>query len=70
MAGERKFVSENIRRLLVKEYIMEKVKGAGFGGLKINRTPMGTRVSLTIERPGIVIGRKGASIKMLTQELS
>ncbi|MDG6220700.1 MAG: 30S ribosomal protein S3 [Candidatus Thermoplasmatota archaeon] len=70
MAGERKFVSENIKRLLMKEYIMKKVQGAGFGGLEINRTPMGTRVSLIIERPGLVIGRKGASIKNLTDELA
>jgi small subunit ribosomal protein S3 len=58
-------VVENIRRYLLKEYLMKETKRAGFGGLDIQRTPMGTRVTLTIERPGLVIGRKGSSIKFL-----
>lgn len=66
MAGERKFVTENIRRVLVKEYFMEETKRAGFGGLDIQRTPMGTRVTLMTERPGLVIGRRGGTIKTLT----
>ncbi|MFQ6127630.1 MAG: 30S ribosomal protein S3 [Thermoplasmata archaeon] len=66
MANERKIVEERIRRLLLKEYIMKKTRRAGFGGLGIQRTPMGYRVTLVSERPGLVIGRKGASIKELT----
>ena len=67
MASERKFVAENVRRVLLKEYLMKEVSRAGFGGLDIQRTPMGTRVILTTERPGLVIGRRGQTIKNLTQ---
>ncbi len=67
MTSERKFIAENIRRVLLKEYFMSKTERAGFGGLKIMRTPVGTRVTLVAERPGMVIGRKGATIKALTQ---
>ncbi|MDR0309361.1 MAG: 30S ribosomal protein S3 [Candidatus Methanoplasma sp.] len=66
MASERKFVAENVRRVLLKEYLMKEVSRAGFGGLDIQRTPMGTRVVLTTERPGLVIGRRGQTIKNLT----
>lgn len=66
MANERKFVTENIRRVLLKEYLMKAVDRAGFGGVEVQRTPMGTRVTLVTERPGIVIGRRGAAIKTLT----
>lgn len=66
MANERKFVTENIRRVLLKEYLMKAVDRAGFGGVEVQRTPMGTRVTLITERPGIVIGRRGAAIKTLT----
>lgn len=66
MASERRFVAENIRRVLLKEYLMKEVSRAGFGGLDVQRTPMGTRVVLTTERPGLVIGRKGQTIKNLT----
>jgi small subunit ribosomal protein S3 len=60
---------ENIRRYLLKEYLMRETKRAGFGGLDIQRTPMGTRVTLTIERPGLVIGRRGGSIKFLERSV-
>ncbi len=66
MASERRFVAENIRRVLLKEYLMKEVSRAGFGGLDIKRTPMGTSVVLITERPGLVIGRKGQTIKNLT----
>jgi small subunit ribosomal protein S3 len=69
MSNERKFVTENIRRVLLKEYLMKAVDRAGFGGVDVQRTPMGTRVTLITERPGIVIGRKGAAIKMLTKAI-
>jgi len=69
MASERKFVTENIRRHLLKEYLMEKVGRAGFGGLDVQRTPMGTRVTLITERPGLVIGRRGEAIKSLTRAI-
>ncbi|MGA1872631.1 MAG: 30S ribosomal protein S3 [Thermoplasmatota archaeon] len=70
MASERKFVAENIRRVLLKEYFMKETEMAGFGGIDIQRTPMGTRVTLIVERPGMVIGRKGAKIKELTRTVS
>ena len=69
MTSERKFVNESIKRYLLKEFLMRETKRAGFGGLDVQRTPMGTRVTLTIERPGLVIGRKGGSIKFLERSV-
>ena len=69
MASERKFVAENVRRVLLKEYLMKEVSRAGFGGLDVQRTPMGTRVILSTERPGLVIGRRGETIKSLTNAI-
>ncbi|MDX1534638.1 MAG: 30S ribosomal protein S3, partial [Thermoplasmata archaeon] len=69
MASERKIVDDNLRRVLLKEYVMQETARAGFGGLDIQRTPMGTRITLFAERPGIVIGRRGASIKALTESV-
>ncbi len=69
MASEKKFTQENIRRVLLKEHLMKTVDRAGFGGVDVQRTPMGTRVSLVVERPGIVIGRRGAAIKTLTKDI-
>ncbi len=69
MASERKFVTENIRRVLLREYLMSRIGRAGFGGLDVQRTPMGTRVTLITERPGLVIGRRGEAIKSLTRAI-
>ncbi|HKZ63687.1 MAG TPA: 30S ribosomal protein S3 [Thermoplasmata archaeon] len=70
MASERKIVAENLRRVLLREFLMHETKRAGFGGLDIQRTPMGTRVTLIAERPGLVIGRKGGAIKALTEAVA
>lgn len=69
MAGEKKFISENMRRVLLKEYIKKEIERAGFGGIEVQRTPMGTRVTLVAERPGMVIGRGGGTIKNLTETI-
>jgi len=64
---DKRIIVENVRRVLLKEYLMKETRRAGFGGLDIQRTPMGTRVTLLAERPGLVIGRKGGAIKSLTE---
>ncbi|MEW5761057.1 MAG: 30S ribosomal protein S3, partial [Candidatus Thermoplasmatota archaeon] len=67
MTSERKFVNENIKRVLLKEFIKRETIRSGFGGLDIQRTPMGTRITLIAERPGMIIGRKGSAIEGLTK---
>lgn len=69
MAVERKFIKEAVNRLLVKDFIKSETLRAGYGGLDIQRTPLGTRVNIIAERPGMVIGRKGVTINELTQAL-
>jgi small subunit ribosomal protein S3 len=64
---DKRIIVEKVRRVLLKEYLMNETRRAGFGGLDIQRTPMGTRVTLLAERPGLVIGRKGGAIKGLTE---
>lgn len=69
MAVERKFVQERVKKMMVKEWISKEVKSAGFGGVDVLRTPLGTQVTLFVERPGLVIGKGGRRIKMLTEKL-
>jgi small subunit ribosomal protein S3 len=69
MANERKFVRENAKRSLIKKFLVKEIQGAGFGGMSIQRTPIGTRVNILVERPGMVIGKGGAKIKELTDSI-
>jgi len=69
LAVQRKFIREAVNRLMIREYLEKETERAGFGGIQIQRTPMGTRVSILAERPGMVIGRKGSTINSLTEAL-
>ncbi len=62
-------IKERVRRAQVHDYVQKKTSRAGFGGLSIQRTPLGTHVRIAAERPGLVIGRKGSDIQKLTEEL-
>ncbi len=55
--------------MLLKDYLRQKIKDAGFSGVDISKTPTGTRIALHVTRPGIVIGRKGSGIRELTDTL-
>ena len=69
MASERKFIDENTKRSLIKKFLLKEIEGAGFGGMNIQRTPIGTRVNILVERPGMVIGKGGSKIKALTETI-
>lgn len=70
MAVERTVIAGNIKKVKVKEYLARELERAGIGEIDIQRTPMDTRVIIFAQRPGIVIGKKGATIKQLTEKLS
>ena len=65
----RKFIDRNVERMLVREFLLSKTERAGFGGLDFQRTPEGTKVTLSAERVGMVIGRKGKIINELQRRL-
>ena len=69
MASERKFIRENTKRALIKNFLVKEIEGAGFGGMTIQRTPIGTRVNILVGRPGMVIGKGGSKIKQLTSTI-
>ncbi len=69
MAVERIFVQEGIKRNAVKEFLRDEMGRAGFGGVEVRRTPIGTRIVAYADRPGIVIGRKGRTIKRMTARI-
>ncbi len=66
---EKKFVNDNIKKLLVTEYLQSENESAGFGGMEMKRTPFGTNITLFVNRPGLVIGRHGSKIKAMTTTL-
>ena len=69
MTVAKDLMQERVRRVQVHQHVQKKTARAGFGGLSIQRTPLGTHIRISAERPGLVIGRKGVDIQNLTDEL-
>jgi len=70
----RWFAGRNYGELLhedlkLREYLEEKVKGAGVSKIVIERPAGRCRVTIHAARPGVVIGRKGADIEKLRLDL-
>jgi small subunit ribosomal protein S3 len=68
--AEGKTYSELLQEdLLIRDTIDESLANAGVSHLEIERFPNQVQVTIWTARPGIVIGRKGASVKALRREL-
>lgn len=52
------------------EYLAGKLKDAGYGGMVLEKTPLGHKLTIYVLRPGLVIGRRGIGIRELTEELT
>lgn len=69
MAMERHFIQEGIIRSEIESFLRHELEGAGYSGINIQKTPLATRVVLYVEKPPLVIGKKGRRINKLTRFL-
>lgn len=69
MAIERKFVDQNMREFRIKRFVEENVQRVGLSDVKLKKTPLGDKIVIHASRPGLVVGRGGASIQLLTRQL-
>ncbi|MFB6282371.1 MAG: 30S ribosomal protein S3 [Halobacteria archaeon] len=69
MAIEREFIEKGMSRSQIDEFLASELERAGYGGMELARTPMGTEITLKAEKPGMVIGKGGKNIRQLTDDL-
>ena len=69
MTQVKNVIKDNYNMMLLNDFLREKIKDAGFSKVEISKTPTGTKIILHVTKPGIVIGRKGAGIKLLTEKI-
>ena len=62
-------MKNNFRNMELNEYLSSSLSEAGYGGAEVQKTPIGTKITLFVIRPGLVIGRKGSGIRDLTTRL-
>jgi len=65
MSIVKRFITESIKKTEIDEFLQKKLERAGYGGVDLSKTPLGTHVVIYAMRPGIVIGRGGETIKEL-----
>src|SRR5579872_2414808 len=56
--------------LKLRDYLMGRLSQAGVGRVVVERAAKKARITIHSARPGVVIGKKGADIEKLRQELS
>jgi len=69
MSVVKHFMSESRKRTEIDEFLQKKLEKAGYGGVTISKTPLGTHVVIYAMRPGLVIGRGGETIRDLASIL-
>ena len=69
MSAVKNVVKNNFRNMELNEFLADALKDAGFGGVEVQKTPVGARITVFVTRPGLVIGRKGIGIKDLMAKL-
>ncbi|MFQ5474643.1 MAG: 30S ribosomal protein S3 [Candidatus Nanoarchaeia archaeon] len=66
---ERSIVNEKLKEFRIQEFIMNSLRNLGHSHVKLQRTPLGDKISIYAARPGLIVGRKGQNIKKLTLAL-
>ncbi len=66
---ERRFVKLKKEEFGMKEYIKNELGKGKMSSIKVEYTPVGEKITVTTNKPGFVIGRKGERIEELTKIL-
>src|SRR3972149_3772978 len=69
MSVNKYFIRESLKKIEIDEYLASELKRAGYSRAEVTKTPLGTRIVIYAARPGMVIGRRGQSIRDLTKIL-
>ncbi len=70
MTAVNHFIKKGVRQARIDEFLARELQRAGYGGVEITKTPLGERITIYASRPGIVIGRRGKNIRMITDILA
>jgi small subunit ribosomal protein S3 len=69
LSAIKNVMKNNFRNMELNEFLSSTLTDAGYGGAEVQKTPIGTKITLFVIRPGLVIGRKGSGIRDLTSRL-
>ena len=67
---ERHFIRKNLIRAQIDEYLAQNFYEAGYSRVEILQSGLGTRIHIYAERPALIIGRRGSTIRKLQKIFS
>ncbi len=69
MAIESFFIKEGMKETQIEDFLKKRFEKAEYSHIRIERTPLGTRIIVFANKPGLVIGRSGTLIREITDEI-
>src|SRR3990167_6340532 len=66
---ERQIVAQKMKEKQIEEFVFSYLGRVSCSHIMMQRTPLGEKISVYTSRPGLIVGRKGANIKKLTDIL-
>jgi len=70
LAIEKKFIKKALNDLQISGFLGKELERAGVSTIEVQKTPIATRITITVRRPGLVVGKRGKTIKDLCDELT
>jgi len=69
MSIKDKFVSNGIKKPKIEEFLRSQFERCGYSHAVIKRTPVGMRITVYANKPGLVIGKGGENINKISELL-
>lgn len=69
MSIDKTFISGGKTRAGIERFLKAEIDKIGYSGIDVQKTPLSTRIVLRVEKPPLVIGKKGDRINKLTATL-
>ncbi len=66
---ERKFIKDKLKEYRIKKYLRDNLTNSGFSKATIEHTPLGVKIIIHSSKPGLIVGKSGATIKKITSDL-
>lgn len=66
---ERQIVAQKVKEREIEEYVFSTFGRQNCSHVKMQRTPLGEKVSVFTSKPGLIVGKRGTNIKKVTDML-
>ncbi len=66
---ERQIVAQKVKERQIESFVFLYLGKLSCSHIKMQRTPLGEKISVYTSRPGLIVGKRGANVKKLTDLL-